>query len=176
MKNKIIALDRGEYRELLGKISEIVTGARAKIIRDIDTTQVYAYWFIGKAIIENEQGGRLRAKYGQQVLINLSHDLINRFGKGFSVDNLQNMRRLYVEFPNISKIYETASRKSETKIILGKHETVPRILSWSHYCELLQEKSIVNRLLDTIFKMVVSGGRMFLFRTVRLHRIWVFEL
>lgn len=145
MKNKIIALGKGEYRALLGKITEIVTGARTRIVRDINTTQVYAYWFIGKAIIENEQGGKLRAEYGQQALINLSHDLTNRFGKGFSVDNLQNMRRLYVEFPNISKIYGTLSRKSETKAILIKHETVSRILSWSHYCELLKEDNLKAR-------------------------------
>ncbi|MFH0827786.1 MAG: PDDEXK nuclease domain-containing protein [Candidatus Omnitrophota bacterium] len=145
MKNKIIALGKSGYGSLLGKIAEIITGARAKIVRDIDTTQVYAYWFIGKAIIDHEQGGRPRAEYGQQALINLSRDLTNRFGKGFSVDNLQNMRRFYSEFPNIPKIYETASRKSEMKRGIIKYEAVPRILSWSHYCELLKEDRLNAR-------------------------------
>src|SRR3990167_9430959 len=138
MKNKVIASGKGGYRALFGKIAEIIAGARSKIVRDIDTTQVYAYWFIGKVIIEDEQDGRSRAEYGQQTLINLSHDLTNRFGKGFSVDNLQNMRRLFIEFPDISKIYGTASRKSGMKMVIKKYETMPRILSWSHYCELLK--------------------------------------
>jgi len=139
MKNKIIVSGKAEYGALLGKIAEIIAGARAKIVRDIDTTQVYAYWFIGKTIVEHEQGGRPRAEYGQQTLINLSRDLTHRFRKGFSVDNLQNMRRLFIEFPNISKIYGTASRKSETKTVIKKYETMSRTLSWSHYCELLKE-------------------------------------
>jgi len=85
MKSRIIALGKGGYGALLGKIAEIIIGARAKIARNIDTTQVYAYWFIGKVIIEHEQGGRFRADYGKQVLIKLSRDLMARFGKGFSV-------------------------------------------------------------------------------------------
>jgi len=145
MKNKIFVTDEGGYVVLLGKIAKIITGARAKIIRDIDTTQVATYWYIGKAVIEHEQGGKSRAEYGQQTLINLSRDLTSHFGKGFSVDNLQNMRRLYVEFQNISKIYETASRKSEAKMGTKKHETVSRILSWSHYCELLKENNLNAR-------------------------------
>lgn len=145
MKNRIIASGKGEYGALLGKIAEIITGARARIVRDIDATQVYAYWLIGKAIIENEQRGRSRAKYGQQTLINLSRDLVTHFGKGFSVDNLQNMRRLYIEFPNISKIYETLSRKSEKRRYREKSEALSRILSWSHYCELLKEDNLNAR-------------------------------
>lgn len=123
IKNKIITPGKGEYKTLFGKIAEIIVGARSKIVRDIDTTQVYAYWFIGKVIIEHEQDGRSRAEYGQQTLINLSRDLTQRFGKGFSVDNLQNMRRLFVEFKHISEIYGTASRKSEMKEIIKKYET-----------------------------------------------------
>ncbi len=145
MKNLIIASGKNGYRALLGKITEIIAGARAKIIRNIDTTQVYAYWFIGKVIIEHEQGGRVRADYGKQVLIKLSRDLMLRFGRGFSVDNLENMRRFYAGFPSLFKISETVSRKS--MILSGgqKSETSSQILSWSHYCELLKEDSLNAR-------------------------------
>jgi len=78
-------------------------------------------------------------------LIKLSQDLSARFGKGYSVDNLQNMRRLYIEFPKLLQIYETASRKSYKTSLPAKSETVSRILSWSHYCELLKENNINAR-------------------------------
>ena len=61
------------------------------------------------------------------------------------MDNLQNMRRLFVEFKNIAKIYGTMSRKSKMKTIVRKYETVSRILSWSHYCELLKEDNLSAR-------------------------------
>jgi predicted nuclease of restriction endonuclease-like (RecB) superfamily len=129
MKNKIIGLGKGQYGTLFETIAGIISEARVKIVRNIDRTQVYAYWFIGKAIVEYEQGGKIRAKYGKQTLITLSRDLIARFGKGFSVDNLENMRRFYVGFPELFK----------------KSETMSRILSWSHYCELLKEEDLPAR-------------------------------
>ncbi len=115
-------IDKG-YTVLLGHITQIVHTARAKAMRDINLTQGHAYWVIGKIIIEHEQGGKARADYGQQTLIKLSRDLTERFGKGFSVDNLENMRRFCIGFPKLFR----------------KSETVSRILSWSHYCELLKE-------------------------------------
>jgi predicted nuclease of restriction endonuclease-like (RecB) superfamily len=145
MKGRIIALGKDNYGVLLGRIAEIITGARAKITRDIDTTQVYAYWFIGKVIIEHEQGGRVRADYGKQALIKLSHDLMAKFGKGFSVDNLENMRRFYAGFSSLFKISETLSRKSKILFSKTKSEPSSRILSWSHYCELLKENNLKAR-------------------------------
>ena len=53
------------------------------------------------------QNGNERATYGKSVLENLSQKLTNEFGKGFSVDNLEKMRKFYNVFPNS----ETLSRK-----------------------------------------------------------------
>ena len=95
--------------------------------------------------MEYEQGGDIRAGYGKKTLIKLSRDLTNRFGKGFSVDNLENMRRFYAGFMELFKKSETASRKSITSGNKHKSGTVSRILSWSHYCELLKEDNPNSR-------------------------------
>lgn len=134
-----------EYSSLLGKIGEIINSARRRVLQAIDATQVSAYWQIGMAIVEYEQRGKKRAEYGGHTLIKLSCDLADRFGKGFSVDNLQNMRRLYIKFPNLFQIYEAVSRKSGQLSKSRKYGTVSRILSWSHYCELLKEDNNLAR-------------------------------
>jgi len=146
MSNKSLQINRQSgYQKLLTDVSGIITHGRTVALRQIDTTQTITYWFVGKRIVEFYQHGQDRAEYGEQVLIRLSRDLNTRFGKGYSVDNLQNMRRLYIEFPKIVKIYETASRKSEIKSIPAKYETASRILSWSHYCELMKEDNLKSR-------------------------------
>ncbi|OGR56355.1 MAG: hypothetical protein A3I11_00010 [Elusimicrobia bacterium RIFCSPLOWO2_02_FULL_39_32] len=129
------------YGLLLNRIGEIIVGARRHVVRTIDTAQVFAYWQIGMAIVRHEQQGKVRAAYGQQTLIRLSQDLINRFGRGFSIDNLQNMRKIYISFPKLFKIYETVSRKLRHGKEFKKYETLSRILSWSHYCELQKEEN-----------------------------------
>lgn len=85
------------------------------------------YFQIGKRIVEEEQGGEIRAEYGKSLLKLLSVQLINEFGKGFSVDNLENMRRFYLAFQKS----ETVSRKFE--------------LSWSHYIFLTRIENINER-------------------------------
>lgn len=72
-------------------------------------------------------------------LIKLSRDLVARFGKGFSVDNLENIRRFYMGFPNMFNISGTTTRISLGLDAGRKSEMLSRILSWSHYCELLSE-------------------------------------
>ena len=96
-------------------IKTLLQNARNKVYATINTTMTETYWQIGKRIVEEEQGGENRAKYGKSLLKNLSVELSKEFGKGFSVDNLENMRKFYSAYSKS----ETVSRKLK--------------LSWSHY-------------------------------------------
>lgn len=78
---------------------------------------LFTYRNVGKIIVEHEQGNKDRTDYGKQTLKELSKELTTEFGKGFSVSNLQFMRRFYQNY----QIQQTVSVK----------------LSWSHYCKLL---------------------------------------
>lgn len=162
MKKKEISKVRN-YNSLLGRIAKILVEARTKIVREINKVQVLAYWEIGREIVEFEQRGKVRAEYGGKVLTRLSMDLTQKFGRGFSVDNLELMRRFYLTYPDRFQISETVSRKSrEMGILLKKSETSSRksiksqkpqtlsvkfelMLSWSHYCELLKVEEPLAR-------------------------------
>jgi predicted nuclease of restriction endonuclease-like (RecB) superfamily len=106
--------------DLYSKIADLLRNARQTVVRAVNQTMVYTYYEIGRMIVEDEQQGKERAAYGKQVLKELSKQLTRDFGKGFSVDNLQNMRQFYLTY----SIYETTSRKF--------------ILSWSHYLKLMR--------------------------------------
>jgi len=83
------------------------------------------YWAIGQYIVEFEQEGNASASYGKQLLLQLSKDLKDSLGKGFSQSNLQRMRQFYLDYP----IYATVSHK----------------LSWSHFVELLKIEDKLER-------------------------------
>jgi len=123
--------------DFYSKVATLLKEARKSVVKTVNQTMVYTYFEIGRIIVEEEQKGRVRAEYGKQILKGLSEKLSNEFGKGFSVDNLENMRRFYLVY----SISETLSRKSQK----DKSETVSRIfnkndfqLSWSHYLFLLK--------------------------------------
>ncbi|MCX5846849.1 MAG: PDDEXK nuclease domain-containing protein [Deltaproteobacteria bacterium] len=127
------------YGNLLEKITGIFSKARMTAIRAINVTQVMAYFEIGREIVEFEQHGKIRAEYGEELILNLSRDMTNRFGRGFSERNLRNMRSFYTAF----SIRQTLSAES------GKRESLsePFIpnLPWSHYCELLKVEDTLAR-------------------------------
>ena len=61
------------------------------------------FYSIGKWIVEEQQQGESRAKYGQRVIKRLSEALTEQYGRGFSVDTLEDARRFFlcikIEFP-----------------------------------------------------------------------------
>jgi len=96
-----------EYQQLIIKIGDAYQFAKNKVISAVNTEMLKAYWEIGKYIVEFEQEGQLKAKYGKALLINLSKDLSLQYGRGFSRSNLNYMRLLYSKYP----ICETLSHK-----------------------------------------------------------------
>ncbi|HIS46505.1 MAG TPA: cation transporting ATPase C-terminal domain-containing protein [Candidatus Scybalocola faecigallinarum] len=81
------------------EIKEILISARNKVYQTANFAMVEAYWNIGKSIIE-EQGGNEKAEYGTGLLKELSKQMTQDFGKGFTVANLKNVRQFYLTFPN----------------------------------------------------------------------------
>ncbi|MBT4071622.1 MAG: DUF1016 domain-containing protein [Candidatus Magasanikbacteria bacterium] len=118
------------YKKLVFCITDILEFGRKKVYLQVNDVLAKTYWNVGKQIVEYEQKGYKKAEYGFGVLKNLSKDLTQKFGRGFSVDNLENMRKFYIVYP----ISETLSRKSQTQADQSFK------LSWSHYVRLMAMK------------------------------------
>ena len=101
---------------LIQEIQEIVRGDRANAFRAVNFAMVEAYWLVGKRIVEEEQKGRARAQYGQQLIRDVARQLTSEFGRGFSEANVWNFRQFYLTHPSEEILY-----------------TLRRELSWSHY-------------------------------------------
>ena len=97
-----------EYVRLVSHISDLWDGAKNKAVYAVNAELIDANWQTGQYIVEFEQGGNAKAKYGDKLLVNLSKDLTRLKGRGFSRSNLNYMRKLYLAFP----ICETLSHKS----------------------------------------------------------------
>ena len=111
--------------KMIQEIKDIILSSRKKVAYEVNNTMLYAYWNVGRIIVENEQNGNIKAEYGKQIMKELSKELRKILGSGFSVSNLFNMRKLYITYP--------------------KFQTVSGKLSWSHYCELLSIENVDER-------------------------------
>ena len=106
-------MDKLTNNDFYNNIKSILQVARDTAYKQVNFIMVEAYWNIGKTIVEQEQNGEDRAKYGKAIIKELSARLIEDFGKGFSTTNLKQMRQFYIIFP--------------------KGHTLSDLLSWSHY-------------------------------------------
>ncbi len=107
-----------ESQGIYDRIRKIIEDARGNIAHAVNTEMVTAYWQIGKAIVEEEQRGKSRAGYGEEVLKKLSVKLTADFGKGFDQSNLRNIRCFYLSYP--------------------KRDALRHELSWTHYRILMR--------------------------------------
>lgn len=115
--SQVVSIQNEDTRQLVSQIGQLINEARRQVSVQVNSQLLVTYWHIGQLIVEHEQKSSLRAEYGKQTLREVSRQLTRDYGKGFSVSNLQFMRRFYEKYP----IQQTLSVK----------------LSWSHYCELL---------------------------------------
>jgi len=101
---------------LYRRVREILESARAGAARSVNTAQVVAYWLIGREIVEEEQKGRRRARYGEELLAGLSARLTGEFGRGYSVHNLKFIRQFYLEYPRLTICYALRSESKRSVV------------------------------------------------------------
>lgn len=124
MDNKLDKLNTN-YQILITQISQTYLEGQQNATVSVNTHLVQTYWQIGQYIVEFEQKGKQRAKYGKGLILKLSKDLSLNLGRGFSKSNLIYMRRFYLDF--------------------SKSEKASHLLTWSHYVELLKISDKLER-------------------------------
>ncbi len=97
------------HTKYISQIVDLLESARRNVVQTINHTMVATYFEIGRIIVEEEQNGKDRAEYGKGILKELSSQLTEKFGKGFSETNLKQMRQFYLNY----SISQTVSDESE---------------------------------------------------------------
>ena len=132
------------YEVVLTDVVRLVESARSAAVRSVNVVMTATYWAVWRRIAEHEQAGAARAGYGEELLGKLAKDLKAKVGRGFSVSNLEQMRRFYLTWP----IPQTLSGKSlpatgeagpisQTASGISPALRPAFPLPWSHYVRLL---------------------------------------
>jgi predicted nuclease of restriction endonuclease-like (RecB) superfamily len=104
---------------LKAEVLRLVEQSRHETARSVNAVMTATYWLIGQRIVAFEQGGKVRAAYGDRIISSLSEDLTARFGRGFSTRNLEQCRAFFLGWP----IPQTASAE------LASHSRIPQTAS-----------------------------------------------
>ena len=123
---------------LFERVVSILEEARSQVVRSVNTSAVLANWLIGREIVRDLQGGDVRAGYGKKLIDDLSEQLTQKYGQGFSTTNLKYFRLFYSAYSQPPSIGHTPCDELDTDQIghMTCDELPPNFnpqLSWSHY-------------------------------------------
>ncbi len=127
-KTEVLTNEDAAIERLCVKTVALVKHARNITVQQVNMIQLLTYYAIGKWIVEVQQRGESRARYGSQVIKRLSEEMKKNFERGFSEDSLKNVRKFYLTYKD--RIDETVFSLFEEK--------PPFIVSWSHYLQLMR--------------------------------------
>ena len=111
---------------LLGELRGLIRQARQQALRSVDWAQVETCWQVGRHLIEFEQEGNARAKYGTGLLARVAAALTADFGPGYDASNLRNMRLFYQAFPNCDTLRHELSR-SHYRLLMRVEDSQARL-------------------------------------------------
>jgi len=148
------------FEQLIQVIEQAHKYLHEHAVSTINQSLTIRNWLFGQYIVEYEQNGEDRAKYGIELLKNIAERLSNKCIKGVSERSLRNCRQFYLVYPNINTvlsdftlpdtIWQTPSAKSDQEL---KHDEYKGVevkvllsrLSFSHIIELAREEDAVKR-------------------------------
>lgn len=110
-----------DYVETIVEIKEIIKRAQIKALKNVNKELILLYWEIGRIIVEKQESDNT---WGKSVVKKIAKDLQQEFQgtRGFSSQNLWNMRNYYLAYRGNKKL-----------------QTLSREISWSHNLGILNK-------------------------------------
>lgn len=125
---------------LFNDISDLIEQSRRATYAQVNSTTVLLFWQIGKRI-NNEILKNIRADYGKQIVVSLSRQLVEKYGRSFEEKNLR-------------RILQFADQFADKEIVVS----LSRQLSWSHFLALIPLKSSEAKMFYAMESMKGSLG------------------
>ena len=147
--NDIIKQNKTEitspHGELFKDACSIIEQARAAAYRSVNDTLIKRNWLLGLRI-QHEVLKDQRAEYGEQVIMKLAEELIDKYGRGFKKSNLYLFVSFYQNHPDFFQLPIGKSLDmADDDIFQSLTGKFPIRLSWTHYSIILQEKTADGR-------------------------------
>ncbi|MBR8734552.1 putative nuclease YhcG [Fusobacterium necrophorum] len=147
-----------EYKQFLIELKEKVKNSQLKAAVKVNYELLNLYWELGKEITEKQK----KYSWGDSFIANLSNDLKKEFPdmKGFSVQNLKNIRYWYLFYAKYLIGLQPVSQ-------LEKIENEIKSIPWGHNQRIMYKCKSVREAIFYVEKTIENGWS----RTILEHQI-----
>ncbi len=116
-----------EYQQLLSDLISLVEKTKFQVVSQVNSSLTVLFWHIGDKIL-NQTLENQRADYGKKIVVTLSRELVEKYGRNYEEKNLRRMIQFAEKFPDLENVV-----------------TLSRQLSWSHFIALIPIKKFESR-------------------------------
>jgi predicted nuclease of restriction endonuclease-like (RecB) superfamily len=140
-----------DYEQLVTAIDAASQALLGRAAKAINRALVSRNWLIGAHLVEFEQSGEDRARYGEQLLSKLAADLKAHGLKGLGISMLKNCRQFYRIYPYLHPVVSGeftafSARPEIGQSMIGEFPQTRSLLppeqllrlSWTHFIELIR--------------------------------------
>jgi len=117
-----MSIEKTEHKDLLNELIILIENAKRQVVSYANSTLTVLFWHVGKQILNHNLKNK-RGEYGKQIVVTVSRELVEKFGRNYEEKNLRRMIQFaekYTDFENV--------------VTLSRH------LSWSHFLTLIPIK------------------------------------
>ena len=114
-------------QKLFADVVGLIEESKGYVAVAINAALTVLYWKVGKCINDNLLQNQ-RGEYGKQIVVTLSRQLTETYGRGWSEKNLRHCLYTVETFPDFDIV-----------------STLSRQLSWSHIKEIIYLKDVLQR-------------------------------
>ena len=139
-------------QELFEEVRQLIDTAKQRAAIAVNAQLTLLYWHIGKRI-QTELLEEQRGEYGKQVILGLSQQLTQTYGRGWGRRHLWNCLRFAEQFPDSEIVHTVCAQLSWSHMRLLS--TMDDTLKRDFYIEIAQlEKWSVRQLKERIDSML----------------------
>lgn len=143
-------------------LRQIIEQGRKQAYASVNQAIIQTYWNIGRRIVEEEQDGEKRAKYGKRLIANLAEQLSPLYGNSYSKRNLEYYRQFYLCFKDLEIVNTRVHNLTWSHLRRIMNEADPKAREW--YLKEASEQMWSVRTLSRNISTQYYGRRMACYR------------
>ena len=117
-----MSIEKTEYQGLLNELIALIENAKRQVVSYANSALTVLFWHVGKRILNHSLRNK-RGEYGKQIVVTVSRELVEKFGRNYEEKNLRRMIQFVEEYSDFENV-----------VTLSRH------LSWSHFLVLIPLK------------------------------------
>ncbi len=117
-----MSIEKIEYQDLLNELVVLIEKTKTQVTSHVNSSLTVLFWHVGNRILSHNLQNK-RAEYGKQIVVTVSRELVEKFGRNYEEKNLRRMIQFAEKYTDIENV-----------VTLSRH------LSWSHFLTLIPLK------------------------------------